>query len=588
MEMGSGNFPSERIYTTFKQKLTYLSNAMRNHRLYYSILALFLSACAPDVPTRIPTAAPALLPPPTPLVTAASEPLPTPLPPTATPYPTAKSSPELFLSAAEGVPAEIVDVAYTTTLRNSELLGWRDASSGSEEKVARLALSGGMPLATWVYAVAAPFATVTDETSFQQVVDGWKLGSSPLGHLVVDGDTASTLTVLWGSPAPEVHVVGAEALIETLWATRPSWSIVPFHRLSPELKVLSLDGQSPLDHTFESAGYPLVAQVGLGGDGAAVAQVRALWNGPASNRDPTRLSRVAMTGVTALGRATAYQMELQGITAPGVVVAPVMQAADIAHVSHEVSFAPDCPYPNPIGDPKFCARDGYLALIESLGTDVVELTGNHVNDWGPQNFVHTIDLYEAAGMKVFGGGRNLAEAWKPAIFEHNGNKIAFVGCNPVGPAGAWAAEGRAGSLPCDYSSFFGLIRELKDSDHLVIATLQYSEFYHYAPTAEQEADFRAVAEAGASAVSGSQGHHAQGFGYHNGAFIHYGLGNIFFDQMEMLGTRQSFVDTYSIYDGRLLSVELFTSLIEDYCCPRAMTPEERAQLLQSVFQASGW
>jgi poly-gamma-glutamate synthesis protein (capsule biosynthesis protein) len=58
--------------------------------------------------------------------------------------------------------------------------------------------------------------------------------------------------------------------------------------------------------------------------------------------------------------------------------------------------------------------------------------------------------------------------------------------------------------------------------------------------------------------------------------------------MDMLGTRQSFVDTYVVYDGRLLSVELFTSLIENYCCPRAMTGEERDQLLQSVFQASGW
>ena len=89
-------------------------------------------------------------------------------------------------------------------------------------------------------------------------------------------------------------------------------------------------------------------------------------------------------------------------------------------------------------------------------------------------------------------------------------------------------------------------------------------------------------------MSGSQGHHAQGFDLHNGAFIHFGLGNLFFDQMDMLGTRQSFIDSYTIYDGRIVSVELFTYLIENYCCPREMSEGERAELLNAVFQASGW
>jgi poly-gamma-glutamate synthesis protein (capsule biosynthesis protein) len=295
-----------------------------------------------------------------------------------------------------------------------------------------------------------------------------------------------------------------------------------------------------------------------------------------------------MTGVTALGRATAYQMELQGVTVPGVDVAPVLQAADIAHISHEVPFAPDCPFPNPIGDPIFCANDRYLELILSVGADVIELTGNHVNDWGVENMVHSMDLYEAAGLQTFGGGRNLAEAQEPALFEHSGNLIAFVGCNPHGPAYAWATAASAGSNPCDLPAFYAQIRALRDQGYVVIATQQYAEYYHYPATAAQQSDFRALAEAGAAAVSGSQGHHAQGFDFYLGSFIHYGLGNLFFDQMDMLGTRQSFIDTYAIYDGRLINVDLSTSLIENYCCPRAMTQDERTQALQSLFSASGW
>jgi poly-gamma-glutamate synthesis protein (capsule biosynthesis protein) len=123
---------------------------------------------------------------------------------------------------------------------------------------------------------------------------------------------------------------------------------------------------------------------------------------------------------------------------------------------------------------------------------------------------------------------------------------------------------------------------------VVIATQQYYEFYHYEATDQQKEDFRVLVDAGASAVSGSQGHHAQGFDLYNDAFIHYGLGNLFFDQMDMLGTRQTFVDTYTIYDGRLINVELWTGLIEDYFKPRLMTSEEREALLETVFEASGW
>jgi poly-gamma-glutamate synthesis protein (capsule biosynthesis protein) len=58
--------------------------------------------------------------------------------------------------------------------------------------------------------------------------------------------------------------------------------------------------------------------------------------------------------------------------------------------------------------------------------------------------------------------------------------------------------------------------------------------------------------------------------------------------MDRLGTRQTFVDIYTIYEGRLLSVTLWTGLIENYARPRMMTPAERGQLLELVFAASGW
>ncbi len=495
----------------------------------------------------------------------------------------AQPAPEAWaIEAAAGVPAALRQAVQEVIDANPQQFQW--VEEGEAEADVRLLLEGGEPLAQWVFAVAVPFATVDDGTSLAQMEQNWLNGGTP--QAVASEAVQQWLAQKWG--AGSATIVPAEELAAQLWEQRPAWGLVPFDELTPDLKVLAVDGQSPLQAGFEPQDWPFTAQVGLEGGSEATEAFLAAWEGPQTNYHPERMTRIAMTGVTALVRATAYQMEIRGILYPGEEVAPVMQEADIAHVSNEVSFVASCPTPHYIGDPVFCSDPRYMELLTHLGVDVVELTGNHLNDWGAQYLPYTLDLYDQAGMQYFGGGRDLASSQEPLLMEHNGNRIAFVGCNPVGPYGGWAMEQRAGSAPCDYDLLHAQIQQLSQEGHLVIATQQYSEYYHYEATAQQQADFRALAESGAAAVSGSQGHHAQGFDFHNGSFIHYGLGNLFFDQMDRLGTRQTFVDQYIVYDGRLISVELWTGLIENYARPRLMLPEERADLLQTVFQASGW
>jgi len=89
-------------------------------------------------------------------------------------------------------------------------------------------------------------------------------------------------------------------------------------------------------------------------------------------------------------------------------------------------------------------------------------------------------------------------------------------------------------------------------------------------------------------VSGSQAHQPQSFEFRNGAFIHYGLGNLFFDQMASAAVRQEFLDRHVIYDGRYISTELLTTFLEDFAQPRPMTADERAAFLAALFSASGW
>ena len=550
------------------------------------LLGAALAAGCQNQPAELPTVAPeavseTAVPPTIPLPTKTPPPLPT-VAPTAVPtlIPSPTPSP-LRIGADTAVPAALVEVAQEWTAVQPDAV-WDD-----EQPDLSLQINRGEPIAEWVYAVAAPFATIPDEISLEAVQMAWNQG-----ELTLDAETEAVFTALWGEPAQPNVVVPAADLVDSLWAAQedfntPVLTILPFDQLSPQLKVLRVDGAAPIDVDFDPAAYPLTVPIGLAGEGAGV--LAAAWDGPVTNRDAAKITTVAMTGPAGMRRAVADRMEKYGLTYVAEESGPVLQAVDIAHMSDEDPFAPDCPLPDPNNSENVCNRAEYFELVKWMGIDVMEMTGNHLADWGLDALNFTIDLYEEAGLMTFGGGRNLEAAQRPLTLEHNGNRIAFVGCNPIGPEYDWATPDRPGSLPCgDYSDILAQIRQLKEEGYLVIATLQYLEEYQYGVRTQQQHDFQALAEAGATVVSGSQGHHPQGFSFAYDSFIHYGVGNLLADQMWSLPTRQTFIDTYLFYDGRLLNVDLWTGLNVDYGRLRQMTPEERQDLLQSVFEASDW
>lgn len=277
---------------------------------------------------------------------------------------------------------------------------------------------------------------------------------------------------------------------------------------------------------------------------------------------------------------------------PARQILPFLAEADILHISNEASFAADCPEPDWYGEPRFCSQPDYYALLESIGTDIVELTGNHNNDWGTAATNATLDLYDARGLPYFGGGRSLDDAVAPRVLiAPDGTRLAFLGCNSAGPYTAWATSGSPGAAPCeDWTRIRQQIADLKASGQadVVIVTVQYLELDSYSPSNQQRADFEALARAGADVVSGSQAHQPQGFAFVDGHFIHFGVGNLFFDQIDYVENRQMFADRHVFYAGRHISTALFTGWFEEVGQPRPMTPEERAGFLQTIFAASGW
>ncbi|HJR79177.1 MAG TPA: CapA family protein [Anaerolineales bacterium] len=460
----------------------------------------------------------------------------------------------------------------------------------------RLEVGEQNPVSQWVFALVTPFSSTLQGLSWDELLLRWQGGAANTDTngsqpLLMDQNTYDMFGVLWGpAEGAGVQVLAKQELLEYAWAHQPALALVPFESLEPRWKVLAVDGLSPIHKDFDPANYRLKIPISLTSDPELVELIQSNFEIPPSNLDPQKMTIVAMTGVTALVRATAFEMEQHGMTYPAQDIRGWLRDADITHISNEVPFAVDCPYPDPVqADVRFCSRDSTIQLLDDIGTDVVELTGDHFQDWGIEAMFHTLEMYRERGWLYYGGGADLAEGRKALLIEKGLNRIAFLGCNAKGGSFAQAGETNPGAAACDLDWMAGEINRLKGEGYLVIATFQHYEYYTYAAQPDQQRDFRQMAEAGAVIVSGSQAHQPQGMEFLNGSFIHYGLGNLFFDQYGLCeACRQGLIDHHVFYDGRYISTELLPIQFVDYARSRPMTFGEADELLRALFLASGW
>ncbi|HDD55823.1 MAG TPA: hypothetical protein ENG59_06245 [Chloroflexi bacterium] len=506
------------------------------------------------------------------------------IPPTATFFTPSTSTPTVEPDRVWLDPALPLDLQEQLRERWDLLIADSQENAGTV-----LAFNGESPLAYWVLVAAVPFPTVQDNLTLASLQTAWNEGKNPLAPaqpLLMSQETQKMLASCWGDPAPgAVEIIDSEDLSSQAWSRRPSLAILPFEVLRPDWKVLQVDGVSPLQKDFNPAEYGLALPI------SAVGTKPELFEGVEGNWDSEKMTSVVLTGVTALVRATAWTMEQKGINYPALDILDILLEADILHISNEVPFVQGCSYPDPgqVGL-RFCSDSRYIELMETIGTDVVELTGDHFGDHGPEAMLYTLELYNQRGWPYYGGGSSRQDAQEPVLFEHNGNKIAFLGCNAKGGGYATAGEGYPGAVACDFSKMASQIQDLREEGYNPIATFQHFEYYTYPAQPDQIRDAHTLSNAGAVIVSGSQAHQPQGFEIEDDAFIHHGLGNLFFDQIYEIppNTATSFIDRHIFYNGKHISTELLTIKFLDYARARPMTPSEREELLQIVFAASGW
>jgi poly-gamma-glutamate synthesis protein (capsule biosynthesis protein) len=533
-----------------------------------------------------------------PIATQPPTPSPSPLLPRPTPTPETITGP-VTVGVAAAVPEEWTAPLLAILNATNELqtaggpqpLTVLDQPDNAQAQALLLpAPAANHAIAARVLAAVAPFATVRDDVSSAELQQRWR--DSAAGVLFVTDEAARWLSGIWDAKTPAVEIVSPADMDARLEGAPGSLGIVAFEQLDPRMKALTVDGINILSNDFQVATYPLAVTLTVEGAGSSL--LAPLLQGavqPATNRDASKLTQLIMTGVTAMSRVTALRMDQKGYDYPAQVISDVFSAADITHISNEVPFLDDC-----VADPTennliLCSDTDYWAALAALGTDIVGLSGNHVNDFGREGARRSLQWYRDNQIPIYGSGMNVDEACAPLIWEHNGNRFAFIAALAFDPPGAWASADQPGA--CYYydnkARILQMVRQLSAQVDIVAVELQHQETYEPYPIPLQVAEFRELRNAGADIVTGVMSHVPQAqepYGQQDAGgngFISYGLGNLFFDQMWSWETRTELAARHTIYDGKLINTELLTMVLEDFAQPRWATPEERADILGRIF-----
>jgi len=207
--------------------------------------------------------------------------------------------------------------------------------------------------------------------------------------------------------------------------------------------------------------------------------------------------------------------------------AEVFKKADYSIVNLENIFGKKEDYePIPKSGPNLISDDKYIEYIDALNPTAVGLANNHSRDFGDGALFHTIDMLKQRGYQLCGAGKNISEAYEPAVFDDGNVKVHIIAVceNEFGIATKTTA-GTAG---------YSLERV---SDAIKKALLDGAEpiiYFHGGneqnpfPSPGKTELYRHFADIGARAVIAMHTHCPQGYEIYNGCPIIYSMGNFFF------------------------------------------------------------
>jgi poly-gamma-glutamate synthesis protein (capsule biosynthesis protein) len=229
-------------------------------------------------------------------------------------------------------------------------------------------------------------------------------------------------------------------------------------------------------------------------------------------------------------------------------------------------------------------------LLLDAGFDAVSTANNHAWDFGRRGLLESLRHLDAAGIPHSGTGPSLDDAYRPAIVDRAGWRVAIFSVTDIINLKGLVLTGTPAACCIAWADTTILgprMRAARDSlgADLVLVMLHAGNEYRERPPVELHALMRGLIAAGADAVIGHHPHVPQGVERFRGRPILYSLGNFVFRQPFAWTDKALAAELDADTDGTI-AVTL-RPVIADYV-PRFATGLDSAAILARVDSLSRW
>ncbi len=266
-------------------------------------------------------------------------------------------------------------------------------------------------------------------------------------------------------------------------------------------------------------------------------------------------------------------------------VRDLMKSADIAIANFEN------PAPNRFrwhtSGTVFSADPSMIPGLARAGIDWVSLANNHIGDAGRNGILQTMRNLDKAGIEHSGAGRTLDEAREPSWFEVNGTRVAILGYDKIARY-YHADDDTIGSAPFRTKLVRQDIKAAREAGaDVVIVFPHWGREYAARPFDAQQAQGRAIIEAGADMIIGNHAHWAAALEIHEGKPIWYALGNFVFDQTWSEPTMEGMTLELTFDGAELVQARMRPHVILDKAQPNFLDPTGDGRVvMRQVYESS--
>jgi hypothetical protein len=169
------------------------------------------------------------------------------------------------------------------------------------------------------------------------------------------------------------------------------------------------------------------------------------------------------------------------------------------------------------------------------------LANNHIMDYGIEGLLHTRRYLEEQDIHFWGAGSFEENAGNPMILKFDSQKIGLIGYVKIDVTPNYVTESKPG---VQYPSRDVIIKDIqkckdRNADRIVVC-LHWGVEEVYLPKPEDVDLAHFIIDSGADLIVGHHSHCIQPWERYNNKYIFYGLGNLFFSDL----------DTNAFYDNK--------------------------------------